>query len=127
MSLYVQIDDEALARQLQEEEVKSFARERGVTEEEAVQNHALLAPMAGHRTVQRNVISDLAEARERSTRFLICYMFLGILEIVITASILGSEWDNQCDQPLKWWLIVFGARHTFFIANCLGSISTTHA
>jgi len=109
--------DEEIARKMQEEEIAGYTREVGLSEAEAAQINPLLERVrrGDGRTVQRNAITDLSEARDGSTRLLKFYFTWAVLEMIAATAVLISEWDKPCDKPLKWWLIGFSGRYIFFI------------
>jgi len=108
------LTDEELARRIQDEEIASYTNQTGLNEAEAAQINPLLR-RARSRTVQRNVISDLSEARDSSLRLLIIYFVWAIAEMTTSAVILYQQWNKECDRPLKWWLLGFSGRYVVLL------------
>ena len=63
---------------------------------------------------RRNVIGHVRDADTDSPRILLLRITIALLEVVATATVLAIGWneggDTSCNY-LKWWALVYSARH----------------
>lgn len=62
------------------------------------------------RRIEQNRREDLRDVREQSPRFLGVYVCWAFMEAVATTVMLIMYWGRPCDEPLRWFLLVFALR-----------------
>lgn len=60
--------------------------------------------------VQRNVMEGVEDARARSGKLMALYALYAVIELTVTSTILSLYWDQPCDQPIKYFTLVFSLR-----------------
>ena len=63
-----------------------------------------------NRVVQHNVAANLQDAREQSPTYLCVAFTFFTAELVATSVILGMHWFSPCDQPLRWFVLLYSSR-----------------
>lgn len=98
------LDDEALARQLQRDELNGVG---GQISEPLLRNREPNMNLRG------NVAHGLYEAS--SYRLVMFYCLYGLIEMIATACVLATDWNTQCNRHLNLWILIFSSRFVLVI------------
>ena len=79
----------------------------------------LLAPAGRYRPAQRvrqNAIDNLNQTpTQHSKRILTLYFLYALAELVTSIALLSLHWHDDCNVPLRVWIILHSARWLFFL------------